>query len=50
MMRKCVECVGYFMNEKLVDEGIVNVESKWMNEEMGDYCVEEDKINGNFFK
>lgn len=47
MMRKCVECVGHSTNEKLVDEGTVNVESKWTNEEMGDHCVEEDKINGN---
>jgi len=49
-MRKSVECVDHSMNEKKVNEGTVSVENEWTKEEKGDYCIEEDKINGNSHK
>lgn len=49
-MRKSVECDDHSMNEKKVNEGTVSVENEWTKEEKGDYCIEEDKINGNSHK
>ena len=48
--RKRVEGVGHSsVNEKEANEGTANVEKEWSNEEKGNNCIEEDKIDCSLF-